>query len=59
LPKVWETKSDFEAKFVDFRRVVDENKEKAKTVDELKVTVAAVGKACGSCHEPYRKPAPR
>jgi cytochrome c556 len=59
LPKIWETKSDFEAKFADFRRVVDDNKDKAKTLDELKVTVSAVGKACGNCHEPYRKPAPR
>jgi cytochrome c556 len=58
LPKIWETKSDFEAKFANFRRVVDDNKDKAKTLDELKVTVSTVGKACGNCHEPYRKPPP-
>ena len=58
LPKIWETKSDFEAKFANFRRVVDNNKDKAKTLDELKVTVSTVGKACGNCHEPYRKPPP-
>ena len=56
LPKIWETKSDFEAKFADFRRVVDDNKDKAKTLDELKVALPNIGKACGGCHEPYRKP---
>ena len=56
LPKIWETKNDFDDKAAAFRKAVAENKDKAKTVDELKVTVAAVGKACGNCHEPYRKP---
>jgi cytochrome c556 len=59
LPKIWETKSDFEAKFADFHKVVGDNKDKVKSVDELKVAVSAIGKACGNCHEPYRKPAPR
>jgi len=59
LPKIWETKSDFEAKFADFGKVVGDNKDKAKTLDELKLAVSAIGKACGNCHEPYRKPAPR
>ena len=59
LPKIWETKSDFDDKAAAFRKAVAENKHKAKTLDELKVTVAAVGKACGNCHEPYRKPAPQ
>jgi cytochrome c556 len=59
LPKIWETKSDFEAKIADFSKVIADNKEKAKTVDELKVAVPLIGKACGNCHEPYRKPAPQ
>jgi cytochrome c556 len=59
LPKIWETKSDFEAKFADFGKVVGDNKDKAKTLEELKVAAPLIGKACGNCHEPYRKPAPQ
>jgi cytochrome c556 len=59
LPKIWENKSDFEAKFAAFSKVISDNKDKVKTVDELKVAVPLIGKACGNCHEPYRKPAPR
>jgi cytochrome c556 len=59
LPKIWETKSDFEAKFAAFSKVIADNKDKAKTVEELKVAAPLIGKACGNCHEPYRKPAPQ
>jgi cytochrome c556 len=59
LPKIWENKSDFEAKIAAFSKVISDNKDKVKTVDELKVAVPLIGKACGNCHEPYRKPAPR
>jgi cytochrome c556 len=58
LPKIWEAKSDFEAKISELGKVVADNKDKAKTVDELKVAMPLIGKACGNCHEPYRKPAP-
>jgi cytochrome c556 len=59
LPKIWETKSDFEAKIAAFGKVVADNKDKVKNVDELKVAAPLIGKACGNCHEPYRKPAPQ
>jgi cytochrome c556 len=59
LPKIWEAKSDFEAKIAAFSKVITDNKDNAKTVDELKVAVPLIGKACGNCHEPYRKPAPQ
>ena len=58
LPKIWEAKADFEAKMAAFGKVVADNKDKAKTLDELKVAMPLVGKACGNCHEPYRRPAP-
>jgi cytochrome c556 len=58
LPKIWESKADFDAKIAAFAKAVAENKDKAKTLDELKVAMPNVGKACGGCHEPYRKPAP-
>ena len=58
LPKIWENKSDFEAKIANFAKAVADNKDKAKTLDELKVAAPLVSKACGDCHDPYRRPAP-
>ena len=58
LPKIWETKADFDAKLAAFGKAVADNKGKAKTLDELKASYPAVSKACGDCHEPYRRPAP-
>jgi cytochrome c556 len=59
LPKIWETKSDFDARIVTFRKAVEDNKDKAKTLDELKVVLPQVSKTCGDCHEPYRRPQQR
>ena len=53
-PKVWETRSDFEAKVAAFGKAVADNRDKAKNVDEVKVALAAVGKTCDGCHEQYR-----
>jgi len=58
LPKIWETKSDFDAKLAAFAKAVADNKDKVKTLDELKVAMPLVSKTCGDCHEPYRRPAP-
>jgi cytochrome c556 len=57
LPKIWESKADFDAKIAAFATAVADNKDKAKTLEELKVAMGGVGKACGGCHEPYRRPA--
>jgi cytochrome c556 len=59
MPKIWETKSDFDAKVAAFAKAVADNKDKAKTVDELKVAAPLVVNTCNNCHEPYRRPAPR
>jgi cytochrome c556 len=56
LPKIWEAKSDFDAKIAAFTKAVSDNKSKAGTLDELKVAYPLVGKTCGNCHEPYRRP---
>jgi cytochrome c556 len=53
-PKVWQTRGDFNEKIAVFAKAVADNRDKAKTVDELKVAVAAVGKTCDGCHEQYR-----
>jgi hypothetical protein len=44
LPKIWETKSDFEAKIAALAKVVADNKDKVKTLDELKVAMPLVSK---------------
>jgi cytochrome c556 len=59
LPKIWETKSDFDAKVAAFKKAVDDNKDKGKTLDEVKVAFPQISKTCGDCHEPYRRPQQR
>jgi cytochrome c556 len=58
LPKIWETKADFDAKMDAFSKAVADGKGKSGTLDELKVSYQVVNKTCGDCHEPYRRPAP-
>jgi cytochrome c556 len=58
LPKIWETKPDFDARLAAFGKAVADNKDKAKTLDELKVAYPLVSKNCNDCHEMYRRPAP-
>lgn len=56
-PKVWQTKSDFDAKAADFAKVVAANRDKAKeSLDGLKAAIPVVGKTCDNCHEDYRAP---
>lgn len=55
--KIWQTKSDFDAKAAAFGKATADNRDKAKaSVDDLKTAVAAVGKTCDACHEDYRQP---
>jgi cytochrome c556 len=56
LPKIWENKADFEAKISAFAKAIVDNKDKANTLDELKVAFPNVNNACNNCHETYRKP---
>ena len=54
-PKIWVTKSDFDAKAAAFGKAVAENRDKAKaSIDGLKAAIPVVGKACDNCHEDYR-----
>ena len=54
LPKVWETKADFDAKFVQFGK--DATAAMASITDEasFKANMGPVLKNCGGCHETYR-----
>jgi cytochrome c556 len=56
LPAIWENKVDFEAKIAAFAKAVSENRDKAKTLDELKIAFPLVNNACNDCHELYRRP---
>jgi cytochrome c556 len=56
LPKIWENKADFEAKAAALAKAASESK--AGTLDELKASFPNVQKACGDCHDNYRRPAP-
>jgi cytochrome c556 len=53
--KVWENKSDFEAKLAALTKEVADNRAKATAnLDGLKEAFAAVNKRCDDCHESYR-----
>ena len=56
LPKIWENKADFEAKAAALAKAASEGK--TGTLDELKASFPNVQKACGDCHDNYRRPAP-
>jgi cytochrome c556 len=58
LPKIWDNKADFESRIAGFAKSVADYKDKAKTLDELKVAYPEVTKNCNGCHENYRRPAP-
>jgi len=53
-PKIWETRADFEAKLAAFGRVVNEHRDKVKSLDDLKVALPAIDNACNDCHRDYR-----
>jgi cytochrome c556 len=58
LPKIWEDKAGFEARAAALKKAADEGKGKTNSLDELKAAAPAVTKACGDCHDAYRRPAP-
>ena len=55
LPKIWETKADFDASFEKFGK--DAAAASAKIVDEatFKASYGEVLKNCDSCHDTYRQ----
>jgi cytochrome c556 len=53
-PKIWENKSDFEAKIANFAKAVTEAKAQVKDLDSLKAHLPTIGKACSGCHETFR-----
>ena len=54
LPKIWETKADFNAKFEKFSAEAAEASTKIVDEASFKTAYGAVLKNCESCHESYR-----
>ena len=54
LPKVWETKADFEAKFAQFGKDAAAAMTAIKDEPSFKATMPGMLKNCGDCHETYR-----
>jgi cytochrome c556 len=57
LDRLWEDKAGFNALTEDFRRLTEELKVAAESLDEAKIRVAwtAVEKNCRDCHKGYRR----
>jgi cytochrome c556 len=54
-PKIWEHKSDFDAKAVALSTAVADNRAKAvASLNGLKAAIPAVARACDNCHHDYR-----
>lgn len=52
--KIWQSKSDFDAKAAAFAKVVSENRAQARTPAGLKIAFQALSPTCDNCHESYR-----
>lgn len=54
-PKIWDNKTDFEAKAAAFGKAVAVHHAQARTsLDGLKAAFKPVGDACDNCHKDYR-----
>jgi cytochrome c556 len=51
--KIWENKSDFDAKVAAFAKATADQRGRIKDVDTLKAGRMAIGRACDNCHELY------
>lgn len=54
LPKVWETRADFNAKWEKFGKDASDISGKIKDEASFKAAYSDVTKNCGGCHEGYR-----
>lgn len=54
LPKIWESKADFDAKFAKFGADAKAASAKTTDLDSFKAAFGDVTKNCGGCHNDYR-----
>ena len=54
LPKIWENKADFDARFAKFGEDAKAAQGSVKDLDSFKGAFSGLTKNCGGCHETYR-----
>ncbi len=54
LPKIWDAKPDFDARFAKFGADAKAAEAKVTDLDSLKTAFSDVTKNCGACHNDYR-----
>jgi len=57
-PEIWQKPEEFRQATADFQAAADDLEDAADDGDPAQIQAAfkALGKACGGCHEPFRKP---
>src|SRR5215470_4305838 len=55
LPKIWEDKTDFNAKLAKFAADAKAAHGSVTDLDSFKAAMGNIGKQCGGCHELYRQ----
>lgn len=53
-PKVWTSKAEFNAQIEKFNKVLQDNRGKVQSLDELKAAYPAINDTCNGCHEGFR-----
>jgi cytochrome c556 len=56
LPKIWEDKADFEARFAKLGEDAKAAMSKTDSLDDFRAAFGPIGQSCGGCHQPYRRP---
>ncbi len=56
LPAIWDKPADWNAAIDKFEADTKAAQASAKDLDSFKAGFEAVGKDCGGCHQPFRKP---
>lgn len=54
-PKIWEAKSDFDARFAAWNAEIKANSASVETLDGFKTAFGTLTKACGGCHQNFRQ----
>lgn len=54
LPKIWEAKADFDARFAKFGADAKAAADSVKDLDSFKVAFGGLTRGCAGCHETYR-----
>jgi cytochrome c556 len=53
-PKVWSNKAELNEYIAKLKKVLQDNRAKAKTLEGLKEAYPVVNRACNSCHDDFR-----